>query len=117
MVLEGNLNDIEILKELNGKSSLNLDLESGKFEIERHPYLKTKSSIQVGVTKPELFEDKYRFAKVLDIIPAGQKELKDTRGLVISDYQDHLEKEWVEELKNKYKVTVNKEVLYSISKN
>ena len=39
------------------------------------------------------------------------KLLNEIKGLITSDYQNHLEQEWVTSLKSKYKVEVNKEVL------
>ncbi|MBR1929432.1 MAG: peptidylprolyl isomerase [Paludibacteraceae bacterium] len=42
----------------------------------------------------------------------GADEYTDERGQVTSDYQDYLEKEWIKTLKEKYPVTINKEVLY-----
>lgn len=42
------------------------------------------------------------------------KSLKEARGLITADYQSHLEEKWILELKNKYKVTVNKDVLTHI---
>lgn len=45
--------------------------------------------------------------KLLD----APEEMGDVKGLVISDYQNQLETEWVEELKEKYPVVVNKKVL------
>ncbi len=43
------------------------------------------------------------------------KEMGDVRGLVTSDYQDMLEKEWVKSLRKKYTVVVNREVLSTIN--
>ena len=43
--------------------------------------------------------------------------LADVRGQVTSDYQDVLEKRWVEELKARYPVTINKKVLKKVKKN
>ncbi|QHL88799.1 OmpA family protein [Nibribacter ruber] len=45
--------------------------------------------------------------KIDQIEPAGPKALNETRGAVISDYQNYLEKEWVKELRQKYPVSVN----------
>lgn len=42
------------------------------------------------------------------------KPFDEIRGLVISDYQNFLEKEWLKELKKKYSVTVNKDELNKI---
>jgi peptidyl-prolyl cis-trans isomerase SurA len=39
------------------------------------------------------------------------EDVNDVKGLVISDYQNQLETEWVEEIKDKYPVTVNQKVL------
>lgn len=50
------------------------------------------------------------------IIPATPKTLEEARGYVIADYQDQLEKEWVESLQKKYAVKVNENVLMSLVK-
>ena len=38
------------------------------------------------------------------------------RGLVVADYQELLEKQWVAELRRKYAFTVNKDVLETVNK-
>ncbi len=73
--------------------------------------------------------DKYGFKnKKTDYLPTDElpvvftygKKLKapeeytDERGKVTSDYQDHLEKEWIKALRAKYEVVVNQEVLESL---
>jgi len=44
------------------------------------------------------------------------EEVNDVRGMVTADYQNQLEKEWVEELKSKYPVEVNDKVLKEAAK-
>jgi len=44
------------------------------------------------------------------------EDLDDVRSLVISDYQEELEKEWVKSLRQKYSVVVNPEVLATVNK-
>ena len=44
---------------------------------------------------------------ILEILPRQRKQLSETRGKVISDYQDYLESSWVSELKKKYNVKLN----------
>lgn len=46
-----------------------------------------------------------------------QKELDECRGMVISDYQNQLEKQWIEELKTKFKVVVDEKVLKDLKSN
>ena len=36
--------------------------------------------------------------------------------ILIADYQNHLEKIWISDLKSKYSISINKDVLYSIIK-
>jgi peptidyl-prolyl cis-trans isomerase SurA len=52
--------------------------------------------------------------KVNAYMPAGPKMLDETRGPVASKYQEQLEKEWIESLRNRYSVTVNESVMKSI---
>ena len=57
------------------------------------------------------------FALILKTYPTpGQKAFTDARGDVISDFQDSIDKKWIAELKKKYPVKVNQEVLKSIAK-
>lgn len=47
------------------------------------------------------------------ILPQPE-EVADVRGLVIADYQNYLEKKWIEELKAKYPVKINRKVYKKI---
>lgn len=49
--------------------------------------------------------------KILDILPEGEKSLQESRGYVVADYQDQLEKEWIAELKKAYKVKINERIV------
>ena len=40
--------------------------------------------------------------------------LDECRGQAIAAYQDHLEKEWIMELRRKYPHDINREALYSL---
>lgn len=42
------------------------------------------------------------------------EEASDVRGLVVSDYQNALEKEWLQQLHKKYKVKINKKILKQV---
>jgi len=51
------------------------------------------------------------------IVKPEPKKLDEARGLVTADYQAYLEKLWIQELRNKYKVEVNQELLQKIRNN
>lgn len=50
------------------------------------------------------------------VLPVQEKNLTDARGLYTADYQTFLEEKWIEELRNKYTIVVNEEVLNSLKK-
>ncbi len=56
------------------------------------------------------------FVKIEAIVPPTPKTLREARGYVVADYQDYLEKEWIETLKKEYQVRVNKRVLNKLVK-
>ena len=56
------------------------------------------------------------FYKVESIEPARRKELSEARGYVIADYQDELERKWVEGLREQFPVQTNKKVLSKLMK-
>ena len=56
------------------------------------------------------------FRKVEEILPARPKELNEARGYVIADYQDALERAWVEQLRQEFPVKRNKKVLGQLTK-
>ena len=45
------------------------------------------------------------------------KLLNEAKGIITADYQNYLEKEWIKELRKKYTVEINQEVLNSIEDN
>jgi peptidyl-prolyl cis-trans isomerase SurA len=51
------------------------------------------------------------------IVKPEPKKLDEARGLVTADYQAYLEKLWIQELRNKYKVEVDQELLAKIRNN
>ena len=56
------------------------------------------------------------FYKIEELLPAGMKTLPEARGYVVADYQDYLEKQWVEELRKEYKVKLDKKVYNGLIK-
>jgi peptidyl-prolyl cis-trans isomerase SurA len=45
-----------------------------------------------------------------------RKEFTEAKGAATSDYQNELEKNWIDSLRGKYKVKVYKKVLYNLGK-
>lgn len=101
-----------LMKAVNTKDPLALRIESGVFSAEQKPILKDLTA--TGLSKDLSSEDAVRIVDVKQIMPPAPKALDEARGAITAAYQDSLESEWVKELRSKYPVVVNKEVLYSI---
>lgn len=65
-----------------------------------------KISWTIGLQETEA-NGMYYLVEVNNLIPPGNKKFDEVRASVISDYQDKLEKDWIRQLKNKYKIKVN----------
>jgi peptidyl-prolyl cis-trans isomerase SurA len=53
--------------------------------------------------------------KIINLYPAGEtRSYEEAKGLVLNDYQNYLEDQWVEQIKKKYPVKVNEAVFQSI---
>jgi len=89
-------------------------------KIESNFYSKGESSIIDGIEwKEGISEDKnigkdVVFVVVHEVLKPEPKNLSDVKGLVTAEYQNYLEKNWIAELKNKYPVKVNEDVLSTI---
>ena len=57
----------------------------------------------------------YPYVNVVGEKMKRPKSYKDVRTSVLSDYQDQLEKEWVESLRRKYPVEINEDVLKTVN--
>lgn len=115
LLKDSGFNANEVVKNINEKSQLNISVESGKYEIEEKEELKGRT-LKKGVMEPFVLNGKFVLLKVNELLEPSVKKLDETKGLVISDYQTYLEKEWIKELKAKYPVVINKDVLYSVGK-
>ncbi len=61
-------------------------------------------------------DNSLNFLKIEKILPPSEKTLDEARGYIVADYQDYLEKNWVQELAQEYKTTVNDKVFKRLVK-
>ncbi|WP_289030226.1 peptidylprolyl isomerase, partial [uncultured Algoriphagus sp.] len=102
-----------ILEQFNSTSSLNLRLEFDKYEENEEEVLKN-IAWEKGLQGPFKDGNNQIFVIVKDVLEPEPKTLKEARGLVTAEYQNHLEKEWIAELREKYKYSANAELLKQI---
>lgn len=104
-----------LIKKYNKKEEF---LKFETVEISKSDKLAENLVFKTKATSPmTMINEDYSFYKVDKIVAASPKTLKESRGYVVADYQDQLEKEWVSNLKMKYKVEINKEVLQKLINN
>lgn len=114
MLIEGKTKE-EIKIILNVNDKVNVILSNGKFE-EGQRELPENFEMKTGVSDIYKKNDQFLVVNVLNIIPASEKKLKDVKGRVLSDYQNDLETNWMEGLRQKYKVEINKRALKKVKK-
>ncbi len=87
-----------------------ISIDKGVFYEEDEEILK-KIEWKPGISKRISNKNREFIVHIHKVIPAKPKPLQEIRGLVVADYQSHLEKEWIKELRNKYQVSINDNVL------
>ena len=99
------------------KDNSQIQEDSGRYELSQIP-VATTTNFSVGtITSPVVNKGDGTtiFSVVLKIYPENEpRSFADARGLVINDYQNFLEKKWVEDLKKKYPIKVNEKTLQSL---
>jgi peptidyl-prolyl cis-trans isomerase SurA len=91
--------------------------DSSKYEWEQIPNLKKAVPRPGMITSPELnpSDNTASFAMIVNVYASPtQRTFNEARGMVINDYQLVLEKKWEEELRKKFPVVINQEVLADI---
>lgn len=104
-----------IIAKVNKESELNLRVRTNKFEVKETSFLKDQQ-LHKGVNAPYSVDGKVYVVKVDEIIEPGPKALNEAKGAATSDYQNYLEKVWLEELAKKHPIVVHTNVLYSLGK-
>jgi len=111
--IQSGLKDDAILKEMNVDTAKVVTVETGKYSKKDNKY------IDAITWKPGISDDipanpGVVIVNVNKVLIPDNKTLNEARGLVTNDYQNYLEKIWVDYLRHKYTVTVNKDVLAQI---
>ena len=101
---------------MNSDTTKVISVESGKFSRKDNKYIDQIQWVTGMSTdlKADSVSPGIVFIYVRAIIKPENKTLNEARGLITADYQNHLEKIWIQYLRQKYPVVVNKEVLAKI---
>ena len=104
-------------EDLVTENSSQIQADSGRYEFSQIP-VKNKINFSNGlVTEPVINsgDGTAIFSLIIKTYPENQlRSFADARGLVINDYQNFLEKEWISQLRKKYPVKINEKIFQSI---
>ena len=90
--------------------------DSGRFELTQ---INGNANAVLGSFSPVVknVDGTATFMQYFKIYGGGeQRSFEDSKGMVINDYQNVVEKRWIEELRKKYQVKVNEVLLKQIAK-
>jgi len=111
--LKANKTDNDIIASLNHDTIVNV-------LIDRKLYLKGDNAMldatgwTPGITANQTVKNKVVFANIRKVMKPTPKTYSEARGLVTSEYQSWLEKNWIDSLKKKYPVAIDRKVFDSI---
>ena len=98
---------------INKNDEVNVIFTTGLMDV-KDQALPENFEFKKGLSKIYNHNNSYIVAKVKGIYPSTQKLLDEAKGQVVSDFQAYKEKEWLEELRNKYKISINNEALNEV---
>ena len=103
----------EILERYNSDTTLNILAETEKYSRGDSPII-DKVQWKTGLSPMIDSPSGPAFVYGIAVAPPEPKLLQEARGLVTADYQSFLEEKWIGELRSKYPVTINQEVLSTL---
>lgn len=106
-------------KEIVSENSAQVHADSGRYELGQIPVVGRTNFTTGLITLPVInkTDGTATFAEIIKLYPAHQqRDFEDARGMVINDYQNYLDEQWVSKLRKKYPVTVNEKVLSDLLK-
>lgn len=111
--LKKSLSNDSIMSTLNKDNLFNLKYEN-KIIDDFNKYNLAFKDLEKGFNGPFNYQEKWILIYVEDKLPQRNKELKEAEGIIVSAYQNYLENQWLSSLKEKHKISINYETLYSI---
>ena len=105
----------ELKKQLNIEGKINVIITQGVYEIDSKELPENFKAI-IGVSDVYKTEDSNIVINVKEVLEPAIKEFDEVKGLLISNYQAKIEKDWMKELHSKYDVVINNKTLKKLKK-
>lgn len=112
-MLKNGKNQEQISQVLNSADTQKVIFTKGKMPL-NSPKLPSNFKAKKGVSKVYNNNNTYVVALVKEVLQPTQKPFNEARGNVVADYQNTIEQDWLNQLKQRYKVVVNQDVLKNV---
>lgn len=89
-------------------------ISSKEIKSERSDATADKLWDKKGVVDITNVDGNFKFYFVNGVVNSETKTLKEAKGLVTSEYQNQLEKDWIKELRTKYLISINEETVKTL---
>ena len=99
-----------VLMAVNDSIFPGVQKREGKF-VRNQEGVPARTPWRKGISRVLAANQKYEVVFVHEILPAGPQRLDEVRGKAIAEYQSYLEKNWIRDLREKYQVAVNRQIL------
>uniref|UniRef100_UPI003F697DFD peptidylprolyl isomerase n=1 Tax=Winogradskyella sp. TaxID=1883156 RepID=UPI003F697DFD len=103
----------EIENALNNDKEQNVIFTKGVYNTNDNR-LPSDFNAKKGVSGVYNHNEAFHVINVNEILPAGTKNLKEAKGMVINDYQNEIETNWVKSLYDRFSIEVNKDALNAV---
>jgi peptidyl-prolyl cis-trans isomerase SurA len=103
----------EIENALNNDKEQNVIFTKGVYNTNDNR-LPSDFNAKKGVSGVYNHNEAFHVINVNEILPAGTKTLKEAKGMVINDYQNEIETNWVKSLYDRFSIEVNKDALNAV---
>lgn len=105
-----------LMKKFNTDSTATILVQRGLYAVGENPLVDSlvfhKKNVK-NAEKPSKLPVVFESGRILK---DGPEDYNDVRGLVISDYQNYLEKSWIEGLRKKYDIKINTDIVNTVNK-
>ena len=103
----------QITNAINKKGKVNVIFTSGIMD-KSHQAIPDELEFKKGVSSIYKHNNSFIVSKISNVLPKEKLSFEDAKGRIITDFQEQKEKQWMENLHNTYKVSVNNEVLNKV---
>ena len=101
------------IQKIVNQDNLNVKLNKKTLD-EFNDFNMSYNELSEGISKPIKVNEKFIILNVYEKLDSRNKLLNEAEGIIVSAYQNHLEKEWIKKLRSENEITVNYDALYSI---